>query len=743
MADPQKDKPAIKRLESAPGWKTRTAAPESPRPQAEPPKPRRAHEKPIWSSFSRPDIKMPTWPELKAGLKLDNLPTIKLPKINLPDWKRPDWKKPDWKMPAFSMPEFRMPPLNIPKASIPKVCLPKISLPKVSSKGIAITATATATFTLAALFAQQAGLNSDDTNQLVATPPTATTVAAAPQAGVTPPQAPAATAPATAPQADNAKGTKAQKAEQKQQKNENRLTALKDLPAPGTAGPEEINRLMAASKLPRDVIEEALHIYNHATPGDYRGRPEDKLEIIYSQGNDVLFARVHANKKAQDIYGFEDRNGNYGFYTEKGDRVDRSGMISPVDQFEIHSPRLSRVFNFYHHPIRRVRKHHDGIDFPVPRHTPVYAVSDGVLTQASRQGNYGKTVAIQHDGAFSSRYAHLDRYAKLKPGTRVQKGDIIGYVGSTGMSTGPHLHFEILKNGRAINPRTITAFSPATIGERDRAEFTKALTRMKDYLAGKPDAMAEEHARTHPGHLKKFKDMFHRPGDEKIKKLIIESAARKGIAPDLPYRLFIKEATVRGKLNEAARSDTGAAGLCQFTRQTFLGVMKKHGPALGLGEYADKIRFRVGSDKATYYTAGRATDQILALRDDKTVAIPLCTAYMRDNIDHLSRKLGRDPNFTDVAIAHFFGPGSAAEFIPAYDNPRLRKQYAYKFVNNDNLTGDTNLNVFFRDGNRQRPYTVEEVYNKKRSQMGLEPALLAEPTAKVTRHREVVLAQPR
>ncbi len=713
MADPQADKPKIIRLESAPGWQTRTSAPaakpaKEPKPAASAAPPTasaapKAHQKPIWSSFSLPRLKMPQWSALRPDLRLDNLPKIQLPKIRLP-----------------------------------KIKLPALSLSAPTRKQLVIAAAATATFTLAALFARYAGAPQDGQDGYNPAPdPNAEAVIKVP---------PQAKAPAT----KQAASQKQEQEKPQEQKAETRLTTLQDLPPIGQAKDEDIRRLMSASKLPRDVVEEALHIFSNSTPDDYKSKPGDKIELVYSQGLDVLFARVHADKKTHDIYGFEDRHGNYSFYTERGRRIDKSGMTSPVDQFEINSPRLTRVFRVYNHPIHKVRKHHDGIDFPVPRGTPIYAVSDGVITASKRQGGYGKTISIAHNDVLSSRYAHLDRYAGLKPGARVQKGQLIGYAGNTGWSTGPHLHFEILKNGKAINPRTITAFSAPVIAKAERGDFNSAVTRIKDYLAGNPDPLTAKADLNDSSTMEKIKDLFHRPGDEKINKIIVEAARRDGIPPDLPYRLFIKEATVKGQLNEAARSDTGASGLCQFTSQTFLAVMKKHGPRLGFAAHADKIRSYIGEDKATHYTADRHTGDILKLRADKNIAIPLCTAYMRDNIDHLKEKLGRTPNFTDVSIAHFFGPGIAAEFIPAYDNPRTRKQHAHKYAQHATLTGATNRSVFFKDGDRSKPYTVEEVYNKKRAQMGTEPALIAAASAQPAREhgathehsRDLILLQP-
>ncbi len=715
MADHPKDKPAKPRLQSVPGWatdnrahtppekpsaeKAKTETPQPTKPQAEPP--RAAKPAPAARPDTTASPAQAAKPAAKpAEPKIQRLkpaaPAFKWPTLDLSAIKWPSWK-PSFKLPALpALPALKMP-----------------SLPRPSPKALVGVAGVLAGVSLAVLFARYAGNDND--------------IAAAPDAQKPVAEAITPARPKTEPPATAVEAPKAEAA-----KKQDTLSTVAHLPQPGGATEQDIKRLMQDSKLPRDVIEEALHIYSHATPDNYRGQPEDKLEVVYSQGLDVLFARVHANNTVRDIYGFEDRFGNFGFYSEDGQRVDRTGLSSPLKNNDIHNPRLRRVFDTYRHPIHKVKRHHSGIDFPASRGTPIYAVADGVVEYAKRRSGYGNTVTLNHNGNMQSLYAHLDGFADIKAGRRVQKGELIGYVGSTGWSTGPHLHFEIRKNGDPVNPRTITAFSAPMVGAQDKSEFANVITRIKDYLAGKaPDtapALAEETPAQKTPLSETFKDLFHRPGDDKIKTLIVEAAHRDGIHPDLPYRLFIKEAGVNsnGNLRTAARSDTGATGLCQFTEQTFLYVMKSHGERLGLGQYASKIRSYIGEDRATYYTADGETRRILDLRSEKKIAIPLCTAYMRDNINHLKSKLGRTPNFTDVSIAHFFGPGIAADIIPAYDNPRTRKQYAYKFARSETLIGETNQSVFFRGGDRKQPYTVEQVYNMKREKMGTEPALITD-----------------
>jgi murein DD-endopeptidase MepM/ murein hydrolase activator NlpD len=115
--------------------------------------------------------------------------------------------------------------------------------------------------------------------------------------------------------------------------------------------------------------------------------------------------------------------------------------------------RISRSFGMKNHPILKVRRHHDGIDFGAPRGTPIYASADGVVKFVGRAGGYGKMVKLDHKYGFETRYGHMSKYV-VRRGQTVKRGQKIGEVGNTGLSTAPHLHYEVLYNGKALNPNT-------------------------------------------------------------------------------------------------------------------------------------------------------------------------------------------------------------------------------------------------------------------------------------------------
>jgi murein DD-endopeptidase MepM/ murein hydrolase activator NlpD len=188
-------------------------------------------------------------------------------------------------------------------------------------------------------------------------------------------------------------------------------------------------------------------------------QPGDSVKILYEQrsrkGQDtkaklrVLAAElISAGQKLTAIY-FEKQKGLGGYYNLEGRSLARAFLRFPLEFTSITSHFTDSRF----HPILKTDLPHIGVDFAAKRGTPVRAVGDGVITQARWNGGYGKTIDIQHDSTYRTRYAHLGQFARgIRSGVSVKKGQIIGYVGSTGRSTGPHLHFEFYKDGQYLNP---------------------------------------------------------------------------------------------------------------------------------------------------------------------------------------------------------------------------------------------------------------------------------------------------
>lgn len=191
-------------------------------------------------------------------------------------------------------------------------------------------------------------------------------------------------------------------------------------------------------------------------------RKGDSVKILYEQrsrkGQEknaalrILAAElVNAGQKLTAIY-FEKQKGQGNYYNLEGRSLARSFLRFPLEFTNITSQFAHSRF----HPILKVNVPHTGVDFAAKRGTPVRAVGDGTITMADWNGVYGKMVEIQHDSIYTTRYAHLDRFAEgVRNGTAITKGQIIGYVGSTGRATGPHLHFELYKDQQYIDPLSV------------------------------------------------------------------------------------------------------------------------------------------------------------------------------------------------------------------------------------------------------------------------------------------------
>ncbi len=172
-------------------------------------------------------------------------------------------------------------------------------------------------------------------------------------------------------------------------------------------------------------------------------------------------ARVHRAFR----YEFED--GKVGYYTPDGTSVQKAFLKSPIKFASITSR-----YGMRRHPILRYVRAHRGVDYGAPRGTAIWSVADGVVRRAGRGGGYGKVVYIQHANGIQTRYAHLNGYGKgIRRGARVRQKQVIGYVGKTGLATGPHLHFEVLRNGRHLNPLRLVVPPAPPIPEDQKTRF--------------------------------------------------------------------------------------------------------------------------------------------------------------------------------------------------------------------------------------------------------------------------------
>jgi murein DD-endopeptidase MepM/ murein hydrolase activator NlpD len=192
---------------------------------------------------------------------------------------------------------------------------------------------------------------------------------------------------------------------------------------------------------------------------------EDDNGKVFETGN-IVFADLKLNGMNNSLYFFDKKNSK-GHYDENGKSVKKALMKTPIN-----GARLSSAFGMRKHPIDGYNKMHKGTDFAAPMGTPIMASGDGVITRARWCGGGGNCIKIKHNSTYETIYAHMKNFARgIREGVRVKQGQIIGYVGSTGNSTGPHLHYEVVEGGKKINSQKLKLPSGKTLKGEERKLF--------------------------------------------------------------------------------------------------------------------------------------------------------------------------------------------------------------------------------------------------------------------------------
>ena len=213
-------------------------------------------------------------------------------------------------------------------------------------------------------------------------------------------------------------------------------------------------------------------------------QPNDPLEILFEAkvtedgirmgSGDVLYAMLTTGGKSYKIYRFKDSGGIARFFTEKGESIIKKMLRTPID-----GARISSGFGMRKHPILGYSKLHKGLDFAAPSGTPIFAAGDGIIQYAGLFSSYGNYVKIKHNGTWTSAYAHMSRFARgMGKGRKVRQGEVIGYVGTTGRSTGPHLHYELIKNGTNVNPSGVQFAGGDKLGGNQLAAFRTQIKKV-------------------------------------------------------------------------------------------------------------------------------------------------------------------------------------------------------------------------------------------------------------------------
>ena len=228
--------------------------------------------------------------------------------------------------------------------------------------------------------------------------------------------------------------------------------------------------------IPANTIIEFARIYGFQVDFQRDIRKKDKFQIMYEifldekkeivETGEILFANLELSGQDNSLYHF-DKEGSEGHYDKNGKSVKKALMKTPIN-----GARLSSPFGMRKHPIDGFNKMHKGTDFAAPMGTPIMASGDGVVKKAGWCGGGGNCVKIRHNSTYQTIYAHMSKFSRgIKSGVRVKQGQTIGYVGSTGKSTGPHLHYEVIVNGKKVNSQKLKLPSGKVLKGKERKLF--------------------------------------------------------------------------------------------------------------------------------------------------------------------------------------------------------------------------------------------------------------------------------
>ncbi len=243
--------------------------------------------------------------------------------------------------------------------------------------------------------------------------------------------------------------------------------------------------------IPPAVLTEAIRALSYDIDFQRDIQPGDDFEIVYERYQDdrgnlarigsLLYIGLTLSGREVALYRFDPPEGPADYFAPGGESVRKALLRTPID-----GARISSTFGMRKHPILGFSRMHKGIDFAAPQGTPVYAAGNGKIVRIGRNGASGNYILVRHNNKYATAYAHVNRFARgMRVGSTVRQGQIIAYVGSTGRSTGPHLHYEVLVGGKQINPQSVVIPAGQKLAGRDLKAFraVKAeIDRMRERL---------------------------------------------------------------------------------------------------------------------------------------------------------------------------------------------------------------------------------------------------------------------
>jgi murein DD-endopeptidase MepM/ murein hydrolase activator NlpD len=236
-----------------------------------------------------------------------------------------------------------------------------------------------------------------------------------------------------------------------------------------------------------DTILKLLRVHSYDVDFKQKVKAGDTFEMFFDGGNDdevgeLLYTSMTIDGQSRKFYRFRTPDDVVDYYDDQGNSAKKFLMRNPVK-----GGRYTSGFGARNHPLLKYMRMHTGVDWAAPAGTPILAAGDGTVEQVGRQGGYGNYVRIRHANGFSTAYGHMLRFAPgVQPGVSVKQGQIIGFVGSTGLSTGPHCHFEVLVNNNFVNPMTIQVPRGLQLTGRQLAEFQRERKRIETLMQMDP-----------------------------------------------------------------------------------------------------------------------------------------------------------------------------------------------------------------------------------------------------------------
>lgn len=237
--------------------------------------------------------------------------------------------------------------------------------------------------------------------------------------------------------------------------------------------------------IPIEILIQMIRAYSYDVDFQRDIQPGDIFNTLYEKivdkngnyikGGELLFASLNTSGRPITIYRYKTDDGEIDIYDAKGQSIRKTLMVTPID-----GARLSSGYGMRRHPILGYSRMHRGLDFAASSGTPIMAAGDGVIELAGRKGGYGNYIRIRHANSYQTAYGHMKKFASgIKKGVRVKQGETIGYVGSTGISTGPHLHYEVLHMKKNVNPVSIKTPSGKILKGKELENFNYVKNELK------------------------------------------------------------------------------------------------------------------------------------------------------------------------------------------------------------------------------------------------------------------------